>query len=460
MRRLILGSLLAFAAAVLAVGYAELTRDGEYRDLIREGDLAVGAGDALAAIESFSGAIALKPSSMLGWLRRGETYQLRDELGPALRDLRQAVHLDPSSPRANERLGDVLLTIGRHARAAEQYEAYLAIDDRAPSVYVKLGLARFHEGRCGAADVALRRALALDERIAEAHYLLGLCATESNDPPAAMAAFGRAVELAPGLLPAREELAALSAPLGRRSEELRHLETLAALDGDAPGRAAALGLAQARHGRADLAVTTLARALDRFEDHPVLLLALGRVWLDVAQQRDDASALGKALEALAQAAARHPSGEVLAHLGRAELRAGQPRQAFRTLQTAVGRLPVPDGTFGLLAEAAEGSDRPDVSRDALLRHLALEGDRLTERERTRARRHLVELSLRAGNPATALRDYNRHRALLADDAALTVRLISALSAGGADRDARALLAAALARHPEHRPLHQLRARLP
>jgi tetratricopeptide (TPR) repeat protein len=459
MRRLFFGSLLATCAAVLAFGYAELTRDGQYRDLVRSGDEAVAGGDAVAAIESFSGAIALKPSSMLAWLRRGETYHLRGELGPALRDLRQAVDLDPSSTRANERLGDVLLAMGRYARASEHYEAYLAIDDRATGVYLKLGLARFHEGRCGPAEAALRRTLALDERVAEAHYLIGLCAVEAGDGPVAVTAFRRAVELAPGLLAAREELASLYAVLGRRADELRQLDTLATLD-PAPGRAIALGLAQARQGRTEAAVATLGRALDRFEEHPAVLLALGRLWLDVAQPRDDRAALEKALDALSRAAARSQTGEALAYLGYARLRAGEPREAFRTLQEAIEQLPVPNEAFAWLADAAERTGDARAARDALVQHLAVEGDRLGERERARETRLIVDLSLRADDPATALRHFERHSATLGEDAALAARLVGALWTSGAEDEARALLGAALARHPGHPPLRALRARIP
>jgi tetratricopeptide (TPR) repeat protein len=460
MRRLLLGTLLATCAALLAFGYAELTRDGQYRDLIAGGDQAVAEGDPIAAIEAFSGAIALKPSYMLGWLRRGETYQLRGELGPALRDLRRAVDLDPSSPRANERLGDVLLAMGRYSRASEQYEAHLAVDDRAPNVLLKLGLARFHEGRCGPAEGALRRALALDDRLAEAHYLMGLCAVEAGERTAAVSAFRRALELSPGLLPAREELAALYASLGRRADELRQLETLASLDSDAPGRAVALGLAQARHGRTDAALSTLGRALDRFDDEPVLLLALGRLWLELALQREDRAALERALDTLSRAAARQPSGEALALLGRAQLRAGQERQAFRTLQDAVEQLPVPNEAFAWLAEAAERAGEAALARDALVQHLAVEGERLGEEERARETRQVVELSLQAQDPRAALRHFERHATLLADDAALCTRLVAALWAAGAEDEARALLTSAIARHPAHPPLAALRARIP
>ena len=56
---------------------------------------------------------------------------------------------------------------------------------------------------------ALRDTLRLDDHLADAHYLLGLCLREQHRVSDARAAFEKALVLAPGLVPAREELADL-----------------------------------------------------------------------------------------------------------------------------------------------------------------------------------------------------------------------------------------------------------
>ena len=63
----------------------------------------------LAAIEDYSGAIVLRPDSMLAHLRRGETYRQRGDLDDAARDFREAASLDPTATRPLEELGDVAL---------------------------------------------------------------------------------------------------------------------------------------------------------------------------------------------------------------------------------------------------------------------------------------------------------------------------------------------------------------
>ena len=98
MKRLLL-ALAVLGALAAAYGYVITERENSHRELIRRGDAAMAAGDLSAALEAFSGAIALKGDSMIGYLMRGDAYRRRDELEAALRDLRQAAELDPTAPK-------------------------------------------------------------------------------------------------------------------------------------------------------------------------------------------------------------------------------------------------------------------------------------------------------------------------------------------------------------------------
>jgi tetratricopeptide (TPR) repeat protein len=133
----------AVAALVGAgvLGWFEVRQAREFRRLLAVGDAALGHDQTSAAIEAYSGAIALRRDSMLGWLKRGDTYRRRGEYPPALRDLQQAVALDPTAPRPIELRGDVTDAIGQHARAVQLYSRFIALDDRAPQVLYKLALA-------------------------------------------------------------------------------------------------------------------------------------------------------------------------------------------------------------------------------------------------------------------------------------------------------------------------------
>ncbi len=97
-------------------GYWAARRERTFRQLIDRGDAALARDDTFSAIESFSGAIALKNEAMLGYLKRGQAYRRRQllDLGPrespqtekmdpaadaAIRDLRRATEIDPLAPQ-------------------------------------------------------------------------------------------------------------------------------------------------------------------------------------------------------------------------------------------------------------------------------------------------------------------------------------------------------------------------
>ena len=203
----------------------------------------------------------------------------------------------------------------------------------------------------------------------------------------------RAVDFAPTLLPAREELAELYGRLGRIDEHLTQLEALAALD-PGPSRSIALGLAYSRAGQIDRAVPTLRQAAERYPDVAYIYVALGRVWLEAAQAHGDRVALGKALEALEGAVGNDDSSEALTLFGRALLLASDHELAERMLQDATTREPVDPNAFFYLADAAERCDHPRIARQALLDYRTLTGE---ERDARRG----IAMAERIGEPVDA-----------------------------------------------------------
>ena len=162
---------------------------------------------------------------------------------------------------------------------------------------------------------------------------------------------------------------------GRRQEALDQLEALAALEPARPVRLIGVGLAYARWERTDAAVLTLGRAAERFPEDPAVYTALGRVWLDTAELRNDPVALSKAIEALqTPAASATASAETLTLYGRAMLLSGDAPVAERALLLAAGRTPVEPAAFRYLADAAEQLGHTPIARDALLHYVALAGD--------------------------------------------------------------------------------------
>jgi tetratricopeptide (TPR) repeat protein len=311
---------------------------------------------------------------MLAYLKRGDTYRRRGEYAKALRDLREAVALDPTAPQPIELLADVNSAMGRHERAAELYQQYLALDDRAARVLYKLAVAEFRGGQPARAVDPLRKAVALEDRFPEAHYLLGMCLRAQKRDDEALRALTHAVRLNPAFIAAREELADLHAGRGERRAGIEQLEAIAALEPSRPERLVNVGLTYARLGQPDAAILTLGRAAERYPDAPAVYAALGRVWLDTAATRGDSAALGKAIEALEPIANRtDATSETLALYGRALLMSGDAAAAERTLQQAVSRVPADPLAYRHLADAASRLGHTAIADDASARYALLAG---------------------------------------------------------------------------------------
>ena len=426
-------------------GYTLSERERNFRQKITDGDAALARDNTVGAIEAFSGAITLKEDAMLGYLKRGQSYRRRGEFVAAIRDLRRASELDPTATRPLEELGDAYLadTPHRYGSAAERYEAVVRLDNRAPRVLYKLAFARYHERQIPAAIDALHRALALDDRLPEAHYLLGLCHRDAQQPDLARKALERAIQLQPTLSPAREELADLYRTIGRTDDYLVQLEHLNALD-PSPSREVALGQAYARVGYTDRAVTTLARAAERHPEHPYAYVALGRVWLEIAQARGDSVALSKALGALEGAAGSHNSSEALTLYGRGLLLTAETERAERMLLDATQKAPVDPLAFYYLADAGERLGHYALARQALLDYDTLRGDTDARRRSVQAAR-LGDLSFKLNEFAVAAGYFLR--AADNGDPGLLARAADAQLRAG-DRDAaRATAARALEKDP-------------
>jgi tetratricopeptide (TPR) repeat protein len=458
MTRLVVGALLVAAVAVgLLLAGLEVVREQRYQQFIGNGDRALASDQAFAAIEAYSGAIALRDDSMIAFLKRAEAYRRRGELGAAARDLRTATRLDPQAVRPAEILGDVNYGLARFARAVEAYRDAAGIDDRSPRILYKLALALYRSGDGGAAIEPLRKAVTLDPRLAEAHHLLGRCLKDQGQTRDALRAFEDAIKASPGLAAPREEAAALYQAQGRAREAIEQLEAVAALETDRPERQAAVALAHARSGRADAAIDVLRRAAYRYPDNAVIYLTLGRVWLESAESRRDRVGLRRALEAL-EPLTRGPnvSGEALALYGRTLVLSGDLVRGEAALRQASDMLPVALDTLLWLADAAERLGHAPVVRDALERWAAVAPESHPNLPVVYER--IGDLAARAGDQRGAIRAW-RLAAGPQTSVALLVRLAGAEAAAGETVAARATVARGLAKDPRHPALLALQHQL-
>ena len=457
-RTLVAVVFVAVAGVVGALAYSALANEREYERLIASGDQAL-ADRQFQAIEAYSGAIALKPDSMLAHLKRGAVYQAQGELEAALRDLRRAVEIDPGALLPIELLGDVNVALGRPERAIERYEAYIGLDERNARVHYKLGLSRYRAGRIDLAAAALQQALKLDPALGVAHYVLGLVHRDQGKLPAARRSLEEAARRSPASqTEAREALAEVYGLEGEHGKAINELEALAALDVSRADRSVAVGLAQARAGREDAAVLTLGRAVERFPEAPQAYAALGHVWLTSAQRRGDRVALNKAVEALQQAAGRSDaSSDTFAELGRAWWLAGDMPAAERALRQAVARVPVPPDAYLQLADVTIRDGRIQDGRDALVKYATLVGD---DKPLGDVDARIGDLSMRLGEPVLAARWFARAIEESGPSTSLQLRLAEAVWKSGDTARAHQVLDEALAADPANRLLTQMKRRLP
>jgi len=431
-RAIVVLSVLALLGVGGASAYQAATRQRDYGVALTRGDNALHDDQTFAAIEAYSGAIALHQDSMIAYLRRGQTYQRRGDRGDlerAASDFRTASTLDPTATRPLEALGDVLYLLQRYDRAADAYERCLRLDDRSARVTYRLGLARYRLRDLDGALTAIRDALRLDDRMADGHYLLGLCLREKRQPADALKSFERAVALQPGMVPAREELADLYGAMDRRAEELEQLQVIAGLDRDHVERQVAIGMAHARAGRWDLAVLTLGGALERNPNEPEIYRALGQVWLE--RPRDDRAFLSKAREALARVTSGpDATSQALTLYARALLQEGDVDAAEHALQQATTRFPIDPAALTLYASTAERLNHLDEARHALVQQVDLAP---ADTDIVPMASRIAALSLRLNDPAAAAQWLGRAVSANPNDVKLLASLADAQLRAG-DRD--------------------------
>jgi tetratricopeptide (TPR) repeat protein len=439
---------LVLTAVAAAFVLQTMARERDYRALLAHGDAFLRDQETFGAVEAYSGALALRPDSMLAHLRRGETYQRRGDLQTAARDFRAAAALDSAATRPLEELGDVLSQLQRYGRSAEAYEVCLRLDDRSARVSYKLALARYRAGDMDQALTAVNQAIRLSDNAADAYFLLGLCLRDRRRVADAQQALAKAVALSPGFIPAREELADLYRDLGRHADELEQLQVLAVLDRERVERQVAVGLAHARAGQPDLAILTLGNALERTPHEPVIYEALGEVWLETAEAQNDPADLAKALEALSHAAASDTAtSRTLTLYGRALLQNDQPHLAEDVLKRATERYPVEPSAFLHYATAAERQSDLGTARQALIVYRALLKDIDQESERAALAARIGTLSVALDEPTVAIAWLDRALATTPND----IQLLTSLAEAQLKADDRTAAQATIARAREKDP---------
>jgi tetratricopeptide (TPR) repeat protein len=260
------------------------------------------------------------------------------------------------------------------------------------------------------------------------------------------------------MIQAREELAYLYGRLGRSDEWIAQLDALRALDPNAE-RDVALGLAYSKAGQSDRAVITLRLAAERHPEHRHTFVAVGRVWLETAQARNDRIELNKALEALEKAVATDGTSEAFTLYGRALLLASDNELAERMLLQATQKLPAESLAFYYLGDAAARRGHYDVARQALLDYLGLEGEDPDARRRSQLATRIADLSMRVGDYPLAASYFERAAPTFGGDPDFVIKFAEARWRAGQSEAAKTMLDRVLEKDPTNSAARTLARRI-
>jgi protein O-GlcNAc transferase len=204
---------------------------------------------ALTLIESGQSAKAVRPLTALLRMspQRADLWRL---LGRAERQASQplrgalayqrAIQLAPQDYRAWDGLGLCLDDLGDGESAARAYQRALAAKPDETGVLCHLGLALRRQHRFAEALAAAGRAIACEPARAEAHHLLGTIRHEAGDMLGAANHYRRAIELSPGAIETRSNLASVLVRLDEYGPAI--VEFRAVLAGDPNHESASAGL--------------------------------------------------------------------------------------------------------------------------------------------------------------------------------------------------------------------------
>src|SRR5262249_51082573 len=136
------------------------------------GRLAIETENWDEAIRRLNSAIEIDPDHDGAWTALGYVYETRQEPERALEVYRRALQANPDNIGFVERIGDLLIRLGRFKEAQGEIESLAEGSPRDPRIWMKLGAVYYEQKLWDRASEAFRRALAVDPNNLRARYFL------------------------------------------------------------------------------------------------------------------------------------------------------------------------------------------------------------------------------------------------------------------------------------------------
>jgi Flp pilus assembly protein TadD len=162
------------------------------------GSIAIRNGNAQAAIDVLTRAVALAPRGTEARINLGHALKATGNVADAITHYRDAVRLKPRDAQGRYALGNGLLAEGRYEAAEAELQEAARLAPRFAEAHNNHGHVLRQLGRPKDAEAAFRRALRLAPDHAEWQLNLALALGEQQRPASAMEALRSALRLDPG----------------------------------------------------------------------------------------------------------------------------------------------------------------------------------------------------------------------------------------------------------------------
>ena len=215
------------------------------------------SGNGAAALSSARAFATRHPRMTVGWLQLAHLEREAGNLKAGIDALQKAHAIDGGNVQATALLGAYLTQDNRASEAVALLSPVAAREDPDVEILRSLALATARAGSPDAALALLTRARAVDPGEVQLLIDEGTVALMADRRGAARAAFEQALARDPTLPRAHSSLAALAVDEGRLADAAAHWREAVARDPSEFGRIFALGVAQARAGRAPQARAAL-----------------------------------------------------------------------------------------------------------------------------------------------------------------------------------------------------------
>jgi tetratricopeptide (TPR) repeat protein len=305
------------AAALLALGYATVARNRDYRSLL--------------AI--YQDTVDKRPQNPVARNNLGFALVELEKTVEAIPQYREALRLNADYAEAHNNLGTALAKLGKPEEAIEHFRWALRLKPDFASAHGNLASALDVLGKADEALAHYHEALRLKPDYPHAHYNLGLTLANLGRTDEAIEHYQQALRLKPDYTDAHYNLGIVLAVMGRTDEatgHFRHVLPAASADALAHNNS---GLALSAQGRTDEAIEQYRQALRLKPDYA-----------DAHNNLGDALALaGKTEDAIRhcqQAVSLKPNDPQFHHnLGNALSLAGRTSEAIEHYREALRRNP-------------------------------------------------------------------------------------------------------------------------